>query len=225
MKIDSPLLSIIKEALEINKAKVIKDNESYLFVNDKTAKIFYIVVHTDSVDIQSLMNIGKSYQDTLCVISEIDLNLELSNSFKHFINAVQYTYYGDKFVIDTPYQIDTVKRSDLLYLKNHYLDIGEEDAYLVNAIDRGMLKAVDNKGNILGFIGEHPEHAIGMLYVDEKYRHQGIGTTLEKSMINKFIGEGKIPFTHIARNNGKSLNLQASLGLKEDKGYINWYFN
>jgi GNAT superfamily N-acetyltransferase len=94
----------------------------------------------------------------------------------------------------------------------------------MSAIARGMFKAVNEKGEIIGFIGEHPEHALGMLYIDEAYRRQGIGRALEQALINKFIDEGKIPFDHVVITNDKSIHLQNSLGMTLSEGNIYWYF-
>jgi predicted GNAT family acetyltransferase len=87
-----------------------------------------------------------------------------------------------------------------------------------------MLKAVSEEGEIMAFIGEHPEHAMGMLYVDENHRRKGIGTVLEKALINKFLDEGKVPYDHVVLDNYKSMNLQRSLGMTLDEGFLYWYF-
>ena len=114
---------------------------------------------------------------------------------------------------------------DYPYLYEKYHSIVREEGYIEAAIARGMLKCVqDNR--IVGFIGEHPEHTIGLLFVDESYRRIGIARELEKAMINKMLKEGKPAIDHVEKENGASLLLQSSLpNMVIDEGYIDWYFN
>lgn len=224
MEIEDEIFIVAKEAISINKAVIIENNDSYMTIEDKIAKIFYICLNDNNIDIYPLISLAKEYENTVAVLTRQDVILKPLKEFSRCLKVKQFIYKGEKFVIDTSYKIVPVTNDDLSYIKDHYYRIGDDDNYLKEAIFRGMIKAVDKDSSIMGFIGEHPEHAIGMLYIDEKYRRKGIGKTLEKAIINKFIDEGKIPFDHVVIDNNISMSLQASLGLELTKGIIYWYF-
>lgn len=224
MELKDNIYIIVNEALKMNKAETIYSSDKYLLINDNVASIYYIVIFDKEVDVAYLIEETKKYQNTVCVVSLLELNLKPNSAFKKFLEVEQYSLHkNDRFLIHVDYEISKVTLKDLSYIKDHYMRIGEDDEYLKSAISRGMLKA--HKGEeIMGFIGEHPEHALGMLYVDEDHRRKGIGRALEQTLINKFLDEGKIPFDHVVKDNNKSKSLQDSLGMTLDKGYIYWYF-
>ena len=211
-------------ALKNHDVEIIKDEEDYLAFDDRTAKIFYILIYNKDIDIDELMEIAKKYQPTISVVSLFDLEMD-DYGFIHHLKTKQYTYEGDYLEVNPSLKIEEIILSDLAYLKEHYIRIGEDDDYLINAIKRGMLKAVDIDGSIMGFIGEHPEHTMGLLYVEEKYRNRGIGRNLEYALINRFLKLNKKAIDHVVLNNQKSNNLQSSIpSMHLDEGYFNWFF-
>ena len=224
MNFSKDIYIIIQEAISLNKAEIVEDNESYSLIDDKVAGIYYICINSLDLDVFSLILQGKQKENTIAVVSELELDLGPIKEFEHALKVKQFVYKGDKFNVDSKYPILPFSINDLSYLKAHYYRIGNDDEYFMSAIARGMLKAVNEKGEIIGFIGEHPEHALGMLYIDEVYRRQGIGRALEQALINKFIDEGKIPFDHVVITNDKSIHLQNSLGMTISEGNIYWYF-
>lgn len=215
---------VVNEALELNGATLLEDNASYCLVDDDKAGIYYIGLNASDVDVYGLVQEGRTKQNTVAVIAKGDLDLRPVEGFSRLLKVHQYVYRGEKYVLHAPFEIRPMGPEDFDYLSQHYMRVGDDDAYLWDAIRRGMLKAVDERGETMGFIGEHPEHALGMLYVDENHRRKGVGTALEKAMINKFIDEGKVPFDHVVIDNVKSMNLQRSLGMSQDEGCIHWYF-
>ena len=224
MNFSKDIYIIIQEAISLNEAEIVEGNESYSLIDDKVAGIYYICINSLDLDVFSLILQGKQKENTIAVVSELELDLGPIKEFEHALKVKQFVYIGDKFNVDSKYPILPFSINDLSYLKAHYYRIGNDDEYFMSAIARGMLKAVNEKGEIIGFIGEHPEHALGMLYIDEAYRRQGIGRALEQALINKFIDEGKIPFDHVVITNDKSIHLQNSLGMTLSEGNIYWYF-
>lgn len=224
MNFDKDIFIIIKEAIRLNNALVIKNNDSLSLIDDRKAGIYYICVNSLDLDVFSLILEGKQKENTVAVISELDLDIGEIKEFEHTLKVKQFVYKGNRFIINSKYTILPFSISDLPYLKSHYYRMGDDEHYFLSAIERGMLKAINEKGEIIGFIGEHPEHALGMLYIDENYRRQGIAKALEMTMINKFIDEGKVPFDHVVVDNDKSLHLQNSLGMVPSLGNIYWYF-
>ncbi|MBO6261361.1 MAG: GNAT family N-acetyltransferase [Bacilli bacterium] len=218
------IYTLIRNALSLDNAVIIKEDDNYLFVDDKEAAIFYIVVKQVDKTLDSLIANAINYEPTVSVISEVKLDISANNAFKCFRETYQYSYTGKPFVLDVPYQISELTLNDYDYLKSHYYRNGDDESYLKECIRRGMLKAHYGK-IIIGFVGEHPEHALGLLFVDENYRRQGIGGSLEKAMINKTLGEGRVPIEHVVITNESSKKLQASIpDMEKDDGYVYWYF-
>ena len=218
------IYTLIRNALALNNASIIKEDDNYLFVDDKEAAIFYIVVKQRDETLVSLISDSIRIESTVSVISEVKLDLTPNSAFKCFRETYQYSYTGKPFELDVPYQISELTMGDWDYLKSHYYRNGNDEPYLRGCIKRGMLKAHFGD-SIIGFVGEHPEHALGLLFVDEDYRRQGIGKTLEKAMINKILKEGRVPIEHVVITNENSKKLQASIpDMNKDEGYVYWFF-
>ncbi len=59
---------------------------------------------------------------------------------------------------------------------------------------RSILLGYD-KGPLIGFIGEHLEGSIGILYIFLEYRHRGFAIALQKHLIAKTMDEEYLIFT------------------------------
>jgi tRNA (guanine37-N1)-methyltransferase len=69
------------------------------------------------------------------------------------------------------------------------------------------------EGKLVGFIGIHSEGSAGLLYVDNAYRGQGIGRSLEAYLMNRHLEKGWVPYGHVTTQNADSVGLQESMGL------------
>lgn len=69
-------------------------------------------------------------------------------------------------------------------------------------------------GELVGFIGEHPEGSMGMLEVFEGHRRAGWAQALEAAKINEQLSLGLVPWGEIYPDNRASLRLQRKLGLR-----------
>ncbi len=75
---------------------------------------------------------------------------------------------------------------------------------------------------LVGFIGSHLEHTMGLLEVFPEYRRLGIGKELLAFMTNYCLDNDIIPVAHVIENNQASLNLLTSLGFETAKEKIYW---
>ena len=221
--IDDPLFYIPLLSLKLHDAVVVEENEKYLQIDDKTAQIVYILLFSKDVNFDELILKAGKLEGTISIASHFELRLK-QYDYSHLLMCRQFTYVGKGFDLNIDFKIEEVTMDDFDYLVHHYYRMGRDDSYIKNAINRGMIKAVkDNR--IVAFIGEHPEHTMGLLYVDEDYRRQGIGRNLEYALINKFLKEGKRPIDHVVVSNSNSQNLQNSIpDMRMDDGYFYWYF-
>lgn len=111
----------------------------------------------------------------------------------------------------------------------------ENDFFMLSAnydlISKEELKDLVMQGNILlgydedrlvGFIGQHHEGSMGLLYIFPEYRKKGYGSRLEQVMIKKIRKTGFIPYCHVITDNKASIRLQKGLGLVQTKNTVSW---
>ncbi len=64
-----------------------------------------------------------------------------------------------------------------------------------------------------GIIGLHEDGSMGMLYVDELYRRQGLASSLESWLINRHLRRYEIPYCRVGEGNAAAIRIQEKLGL------------
>ena len=107
--------------------------------------------------------------------------------------------------------VRTADRNDLPLLTETYHLVDPET--MKKAVDRGSLLFGYDQGRLIGFIGEHLEGSIGMLYVFPEFRRRGYAAALEKIIIAKTMEKGWIPFGQVETDNHASLALQKKVGM------------
>ncbi len=98
--------------------------------------------------------------------------------------------------------------ADLAFLESHY-----DPEYIKERLAAGVLYGAFAEGKLVGFIGIHSEGSAGLLYVDNAYRGQGIGRSLEAYLMNRHLEKGWVPYGHVTTQNADSVGLQESMGL------------
>ena len=76
------------------------------------------------------------------------------------------------------------------YVAEHY-HLGDE-IYVRERITAGDVFGIYIEGKLCGFIGCHNDGSMGMLYVEDAYRRQGLAASLEGYLINKQREQGMI---------------------------------
>ena len=97
--------------------------------------------------------------------------------------------------------------------------------YVRERITAGDVFGIYIEGKLCGFIGCHNDGSMGMLYVEDAYRRQGLAASLEGYLINKQREQGMIPYAHIVNGNEASIQLQERLGLNLSDPAIWWLYN
>lgn len=64
-----------------------------------------------------------------------------------------------------------------------------------------------------GFIGIHEDGSMGMLYVDEAYRRQGLASSLEGWLVNRHLKRGETAYCRVEEGNPAAMQLQEKLSL------------
>lgn len=73
--------------------------------------------------------------------------------------------------------------------------------YIKQLLDSGVMYGAFIDDEIVGFIGQHDEHSIGLLEVFPAFSGRGVGSALESFMINKVLSEGFTPYCHVVEDN------------------------
>lgn len=107
--------------------------------------------------------------------------------------------------------IRLLESSHLEYISSHYDSM--PGSYIKERLECGSFWGAYDDNRLVGFIGLHAEGSMGMLFVEEAYRRQGVGEALESYLINKQIAEGQTPYCQVVEENVPSMDLQRKLGL------------
>lgn len=75
---------------------------------------------------------------------------------------------------------------------------------------------------MVGFIDEHLEGSMGLLYIFPEYRRRGFGAELQTHYIVKAMEDGYIPFGQVEKGNLNSLKLQQKIGMTRSDNLIVW---
>ena len=105
-------------------------------------------------------------------------------------------------------------------LMEQYHLIGPEE--LTEAVRRKLILLGYDQGRLAGFIGEHLEGSMGMLYVLPEYRHKGFGTALQTCLMARTMEKGAVPFGQVEKGNQNSLRLQEKIGMTRSDDLIVW---
>lgn len=142
----------------------------------------------------------------------------LACGYEQWGGCSQYLYTARETLPVRYKDIRTLTEKELPYAALHY---EHEDAdYLAERIQAGVMYGAFNGERLTGFIGIHAEGSMGMLYVDENFRGQGIATALEAYCVNRCLERGWIPYVQVTGGNETSERLQERLGFYKATGKV-----
>ena len=123
--------------------------------------------------------------------------------------------YLDKDVYVFPVSLPNIyvrelRYEDAPYVKNNY---HTSEIYIKSRIKVGMIGAFNSNDKQIGFIGNHDDGSMGLLFVDEEYRRMGVASLLEYHLIEKLRKDGRLCFGQIETGN------EASMVMHEKNGY------
>ena len=140
--------------------------------------------------------------------------------FSEKLECYQVAYYGEKPADGTELRFRAAEEHDLpLLIENYHLISPEE---LQEVVNRRSVLLGYYKDQPVGFIGEHLEGSMGILYVFPEYRRRGFGTALQRHLIAETMDKGFIPFGQVEKDNAASLNLQERVGMTRSGNLIIW---
>ena len=159
---------------------------------------------------------------SLLMVSDYALGIQAFEryGFSEKLECFQAAYYGEKPPADNRLTIRTADENDLPVLTRTYHLISPEE--LEKVVRRGSVLLGYDRDCLVGFIGEHLEGSMGILYVFPEYRRRGFGTILQNAYISRTMEKGFVPFGQVEKSNLNSLKLQRKVGMTLSDNLIVW---
>ena len=129
----------------------------------------------------------------------------------------------DLLQTDERVKIDLLDGSHIQVVLDHYHTMDDSD-YITKLIDQGQVYGAFVDGSLAGFIGIHLEGSIGILEVLPEFQRLGIGSELERRIVNMMLEKGWIPFCEVFEDNLTSISLQKKLGFTISDRCLYWFF-
>lgn len=129
--------------------------------------------------------------------------------------------YGPDGRGENGFSIRTLTEEFIPFVAEHYSEIGSPE-YVTERILHGALYGAFYEEKIVGFIADHEEGSIGMLYVLPEYRKRHVAMALETYCMNLAVERGEIPYGQVVLGNEASIRLQEKMGICFAKGTVVW---
>ena len=211
----------LERVLKRGSGEIVAERENALLVRDSVSGA-YLLACEDRTAGAELLDRFLPRDCGLLMVSDCSLGRTAFEryGFTDKLECYQAAYYGDQPPADTLLSVRTADEQDLPVLLENYHMISPEELEMV--VGRGSVLLGYEQDRLVGFIGEHLEGSMGLLYVFPEYRHRGFGTALQKHMIAKTMEKGFTPFGQVEKENRASLKLQEKLGMTVSGNLIVW---
>ena len=214
----------IEKVLRRGTAEILERDDDGIFLFDTVSEA-YMISSTDSGSAAQwiLRHSDRNYKLLVASGDSIADFIKENLSFQNVLKCYQLIFSGEKPKLPkTSLETRHAAEEDLDFILAHYDILSREE--LTKIIMRRKLIMGLLNGKPVGFVGEHLEGSLGILYILPEYRKQGFAAYLEKYQMNEMLRDGYIPFGQVEVGNEKSLNLQKKLGFKECSGFVYWFF-
>ena len=202
----------IERVLRRGTGEVIEEREDALFVFDRVSEAYFLECRGAVQGTEILERHADREIRLLSVFDPELADFAMDRLGLHEkLECFQAAYFGERPAADPKLTYRTAESSDLPMLTEHYHMISPEE--LAAVIGRGSLLLGYENDRPVGFIGEHLEGSMGLLYVFPEYRRRGYAEEMETYYIARTMDRGLIPFGQVERQNFASLELQKKLGM------------
>ncbi len=211
----------LDRVLKRGSGEIIAERDDALLVRDSVSGAYLLGCGDETAGLSLLdRHIGRDCN--LLMVSNCSLGREAFKKygFLDMFECYQAAYYGEKPPIDAVLSVRTAEERDLPMLMENYDLISPEE--LEKVVGRQSILLGYDQGQLIGFIGEHLEGSMGLLYVFPEYRRRGFGSVLQKHLIARTMEQGFIPFGQVKKDNLASLKLQEKLGMTRSENLIAW---
>lgn len=211
----------IDRVLRRGSGKIIVETDDALFIRDHISGAYMLACKNAEKGLPLLdRHIGEDC-DLLMVSDRTLGNVAFERfGFSEKLECFQVAYYGKKPSITSELTIRAADENDLAMLIENYQLVSPDE--LGKLVRRKNILLGYYQDHLIGFIGEHLEGSMGILYVFPEYRHRGYGAVLQRHLIVKTMEEGYIPFGQVEKGNQVSLNLQKKIGMTQSDDLMVW---
>lgn len=198
----------IMESLERGRGEILYRQGEQLLVADREAKACMLLDgmggRTENAAALSgeserqpegLLSAVPEQTEWFAVIEEELVKKMLAGGYCVREKCTQYLYTQGQALPVRHRDIRRLTPADLDYVCGHYR--GETKKYLEERLQAGVMYGAFEDGRQIGFVGIHSAGSMGMLYVEGKYRRQGVGRALLSYNINRILAQGGIPYAHV----------------------------
>lgn len=211
----------IDRVIRRGSGEILFESEDALLVRDNVSGAYMLACEDENTGIQLLDRyIGEDCG--LLMVSDHKLGIAAYDKFGFSgkLECYQVAYYGKKPEIKTGLTVREAGENDLDMLVKNYDLISPDE--LERVIARKSVLLGYHEDRLVGFIGEHLEGSMGLLYVFPEFRRRGFGEALQTHLIADTIDKGFIPFGQVEKDNSASLALQKKLGMTVSENLIVW---
>ncbi len=211
----------IDRVLKRGSGEIIINADNALFVRDNVSGAYFLACKDEETAI-ALLDDHAGPDCNLLMVSDYDIGQTAFEryGFSEKLECYQVAYYGEKPAVDTKLSVREADEHDLPMLMENYQMISPDE--LAAVVGRKSILLGYDQGHLIGFIGEHLEGSMGILYIFPEYRHKGFGTALQKYLIAKTMEKGFIPFGQVEKGNQKSIRLQEKIGMTRSDNLMIW---
>ncbi len=211
----------IDRVLKRGTGKVITRQAGALLVYDSVSGAYLLGCEDPAAGEDVLgRNIGDDCR--LLMVSDHGLGLRAfaRYGFEGLMECYQTAYHRGMPYLTGCLDIREAEEEDLPVLTKTYDLVSPDEMRRI--VERRKLLLGYAGGRLAGFIGEHLEGSMGLMYVFPEFRRRGSAVELEKAMISRTLREDFIPFGQVEKSNSASLALQRKLGLTVSDRLICW---
>lgn len=227
---DSILYADMQNSIALG-ADILYEDEHALLLRDSHSTICYCTADRKESAKNMVQHLPSNF-GILVSHDELCNQVLLETCNLHYENRCYHCAYLEKnplsITLPKELRIGEVSREymeDVIRLYGKEMPALANEEYLGLCMDAGMYGVFDHK-RLCGFISVHEGGygSIGMLEVEEEYRHMGIATALQRHMINVQLSRGRIPYGEIFIENEASIQLQKRVGMQIGSQLTYWFY-
>lgn len=210
----------IIECLSRGLGEVLYDQGEAVAVYQRDDRICMVSASTPEQGRELLKNCFKENVELLVTDQDFMKTMLEESGFSVLFSCRQFLYTERTPLSVGHKDIRRLNKDHFEYVCEHY----DKDSahYIRDRLLSGVMYGAFVDGCLAGFIGMHSEGSLGMLYVDEAYRRQGLAASLVAYAANRMLEQGWTPYGHVVTGNEASMRLQEKLGFYRAKNTFWW---
>ena len=216
---------VFKTFIDRGSAEILEEDEQGIFVKDTWSIAFFLVCEDFNRGVEWLEKHKERDYELLAVYSKELRDYAIERFGFNDIMDCQHAVWTKDSPPERAGNLRIIKgtEEDVPFVREHY-DAWDEE-WCMELFERGNIYVAKlDDGTPVGFIGEHLEGAIGLLYVLPEYRNRGYAEEMEVFMIEMIMDRGLIPYGQVVLGNEKSMALQKKMGFEFWDGVSSWLF-